>query len=69
MVLREEDLSKLFVAFSQIEDVKTKRHEGTGLGLTITKNLVDLLGGSISVSSRYGEGSTFEVHLPVNNKC
>jgi signal transduction histidine kinase len=66
--IRDEDLNKLFVAFSQIEDAKTKRHEGTGLGLTITKNLIDLLGGSISVSSKYGQGSIFEISLPAENK-
>ncbi|MEK6725780.1 MAG: ATP-binding protein [Deltaproteobacteria bacterium] len=65
--IKEADLDKLFTAFSQVEDAKTKRHEGTGLGLTITKNLVDLLGGSISVSSRFGEGTSFEVHLPIKN--
>lgn len=66
--IRDEDINKLFVAFSQIEDAKTKRHEGTGLGLTITKNLIDLLGGSISVSSKYGQGSIFEIYLPAENK-
>lgn len=64
--IKEEDLNKLFIAFSQLEEVKTKRHEGTGLGLTITKNLLNLLGGSISVSSKYGEGTTFEIYLPLN---
>lgn len=63
--IREEDLDRLFKAFSQLEDAKTKRHEGTGLGLTITKNLADLLGGSMRVSSKYGQGSTFEVTLPL----
>ena len=62
--IKEDDLNKLFTAFSQLEDAKTKRHEGTGLGLTITKSLLDLLGGSISVSSKFGEGTTFEVYLP-----
>ncbi len=62
--IKEDDLNKLFTAFSQLEDAKTKRYEGTGLGLTITKSLLDLLGGSISVSSKFGEGTTFEVYLP-----
>ena len=65
--IKEEDMDKLFSAFSQLEDAKTKRHEGTGLGLTITKNLLNMLGGSISVSSVYGKGTTFEVYLPLNN--
>ncbi|MDI6727592.1 MAG: HAMP domain-containing sensor histidine kinase [Thermodesulfovibrionales bacterium] len=62
--IKESDLSKLFTAFSQLEDAKTKRYEGTGLGLTITKNLLNLLGGSISVSSKFGKGTSFEVYLP-----
>jgi signal transduction histidine kinase len=63
--IKEEDLHKLFTAFSQIEDAKTKTHEGTGLGLTISKNLVELIGGTISITSTYGEGTTFIVSLPI----
>lgn len=63
--IKEDDLSRLFKAFSQLEDAKTKRYEGTGLGLTITKNLLGLLGGNISVSSKFGEGTIFEVYLPL----
>jgi len=62
--IREEDLERLFSAFSQLEDAKTKRHEGTGLGLMITKNLVELLGGHITVRSEFGEGTAFDVRLP-----
>lgn len=58
------DLSKLFVAFSQIEDAHTKSHEGSGLGLAITKELVQMLGGHIGVESESGRGSTFTVYLP-----
>ncbi len=63
--IKEQDLEKLFVAFSQLEDPLTRRHEGTGLGLNITQNLVKMLGGSISVSSRFGKGTEFEVRLPL----
>ncbi len=62
--IREEDLERLFEAFSQLEDAKTKRHEGTGLGLMITKNLVDLLGGRVTVRSEFGKGTAFDVYLP-----
>jgi signal transduction histidine kinase len=65
--IKEQDLDKLFNAFSQLEDAKTKKHEGTGLGLTITKNLLDLLGGDIKVSSRFGHGTTFEITLPLTH--
>ena len=62
--IQEGDLDKLFQAFSQIEDVKTKRHEGTGLGLYVAKILLDLLGGTISVSSTFGKGTSFSIGLP-----
>ncbi len=65
--IKEEDLHKLFTAFSQIEDAKTKKHEGTGLGLTISKNLTELIGGTISIDSIYGKGTTFIVSLPLQN--
>ena len=65
--IKEEDLHKLFTAFSQVEDAKTKQHEGTGLGLTISKNLVELIGGTISITSAYGKGTTFVVTLPLLN--
>ncbi len=63
--IRENEMDKLFLAFSQLEDTMTKRHEGTGLGLTITRNLLSILGGEITVSSTFGEGTTFTVLLPL----
>ena len=67
MGIKEEHLDKLFTAFGQIEDAKTKQHEGTGLGLTISRNFAELLGGSISVSSAFNKGTTFTVSLPLQN--
>jgi signal transduction histidine kinase/HPt (histidine-containing phosphotransfer) domain-containing protein/FixJ family two-component response regulator len=59
--IQKEDLEKLFDPYSQF-NVKANRHiEGTGLGLTITKNLVELMDGTISVESEYGKGSVFTV--------
>jgi len=65
--IKEEDLHKLFIAYGRIEDAKTKKYGGTGLGLTISRNLAELLGGSISVTSIYGKGTTFVVSLPMQN--
>jgi signal transduction histidine kinase len=64
--IRAEDLDKLFIAFNQLEDAQTKRHAGTGLGLTITRELAQLLGGRVEVDSVYDAGTTFTVHIP---KC
>jgi signal transduction histidine kinase len=62
--IRPEDLDKLFIAFNQLEDAHTKRHAGTGLGLTITRELAQMLGGRVTVESAYGVGTTFTVRLP-----
>lgn len=60
----KEDLEHIFDRFSQMEPVYNKKHEGSGLGLTISKHLVDLMQGSIHVTSEMGVGSTFEVEIP-----
>lgn len=54
-----EDLDKLFKSFSQIDGSFTRRYNGTGLGLVISKQLVEIMGGRIWVESETGKGSTF----------
>jgi len=66
--IRDEDLPKLFQEFSQIEPVMTRNKEGTGLGLALSKRLVELHGGTISVTSSFGNGSTFSVILPLTEQ-
>ncbi|MDR3012642.1 MAG: response regulator [Chitinispirillales bacterium] len=62
--IKPEDQDKLFEDFVQFDMRVDKVTEGTGLGLVITKNLCEAMGGSVSVHSAYGEGSTFTARLP-----
>lgn len=61
--IKEEDLNKLFSSFSQVDTVRNRGIEGTGLGLSISQRLCQMMGGSISVTSKYGEGSSFIITL------
>jgi signal transduction histidine kinase/CheY-like chemotaxis protein len=54
---------KIFEKFSQVDGSSTRRHEGTGLGLAITTRIIELMGGTISLESEEGRGSTFRVFL------
>jgi signal transduction histidine kinase len=60
-----EALSYIFEPFRQINSAITRENRGTGLGLTITKQLVELMGGHITIESEVGKGSTFTVWLPL----
>lgn len=62
--IAQEDQSKLFQAFSQLDSTSTRHVEGAGLGLYLCQNLAALLGGSLSFSSEVGKGSTFTLALP-----
>ena len=61
--IKREELPLLFETFSQLDTKKNRNVEGTGLGLAITKNLLELMGGSIAVESTYGEGSRFSFEV------
>ncbi len=62
--MSEEQLARLFERFTQADDSTTRRFGGTGLGLAITRAFSRLMGGEITVSSVYGEGSAFTIELP-----
>jgi len=59
----EERMHKLFKSFSQVDASTTRKYGGTGLGLVISKKLVDMMGGSISVKSKINKGTTFTITL------
>ena len=60
-----EKINKIFDRFYQVDGSHTRDQEGTGIGLALTKELVDLLKGNISVQSKEGEGSTFTISFPL----
>jgi signal transduction histidine kinase/CheY-like chemotaxis protein len=61
--IRAEDMGKLFTSYTQFDTGANRKIEGTGLGLTIAKRIVEMMGGSISVESEYGKGSVFTAHI------
>jgi len=63
--IKEEDMSRLFEPFQQVDMSLRKRHEGTGLGLYLTRKLADLLGGDVSAKSRDIKGSEFTFTIPL----
>ena len=62
--IKQRDIPRLFQDFEQLDSGPARRYEGSGLGLALTKSLVELQGGTISVDSQYGVGTTFSVVLP-----
>ena len=62
--IKSEDMLRLFQDFEQLDSGPSRRYEGSGLGLALTKGLTELLGGTISVDSHHGVGTTVLIVLP-----
>jgi len=65
--MSQESLSRIFQNFAQAEHDTTQKFGGTGLGLALTQRFCTLMGGSVSVTSQLGEGSTFTIEVPYSN--
>ena len=64
----EKDISKVMGTFGQVENKLSRKHEGTGLGLPLSKKLVELMGGKLQIESKLGEGTTVSVIFPCNEE-
>ena len=64
--IKSEDIKRLFTEFEQLESGTARRFGGTGLGLALTRKIVEMTGGAISVESEVAKGSTFSVVLPLS---
>ncbi|MCH7740019.1 MAG: GAF domain-containing protein [Chloroflexi bacterium] len=65
MGISEDDLSKIFHSFYRAPELKSQNVSGTGLGLVIARSIIEMHGGTVSVESEYGIGSTFRIRLPL----
>ena len=63
--ISEKNMDKLFIRFSQVDGSDTRKYGGSGLGLVISKQIAELMGGNISVQSKEGIGSTFIAEIPL----
>lgn len=66
--IKQEDFSKLFIAFSQISSGMGRQTGGTGLGLSLSKKIIEAHNGKVGVFSKIGEGATFYFILPINDR-
>ncbi len=62
--IKEENLEKLFSSFSQVDTKRTRQEGGIGLGLALSQNIVQKMGGVITVKSKYGKGTTIQFVIP-----
>ncbi len=65
--MTQEQQTRVFEAFTQADASTTRKYGGTGLGLAISKKFAEMLGGTITVNSEFGQGSCFTIHLPADS--
>ncbi|MCK5102259.1 MAG: hypothetical protein KAR17_05575, partial [Cyclobacteriaceae bacterium] len=65
----EEEINNIFDRFYQVDNASSRRAEGTGIGLALSKEFVELMNGTIEVKSTAGEGSEFTIQLPISNSA
>src|SRR5262249_35556841 len=63
--IAQSELPRLFERFHRIENTRARTHEGTGIGLALVQELVNLHGGAVDVTSEPGKGTTFSIRLPL----
>lgn len=66
--IRKKDYDKVFAPFTQVDGSLTRKEGGTGLGMAISKQFLELMGGEIWFTSQYGQGTTFYIKLPIKEK-
>ena len=66
--IKKEDFNKIFKKFSRLENHLTSKTQGNGLGLYITKEIVEKMSGTINFTSEIGKGTTFEIKFPFYNE-
>jgi len=64
--IEDKDLNQIFKPFGQVKDILSRSHEGCGLGLSLSKSLAGLHGGSLTLESELGKGITISVTIPAN---
>lgn len=67
--IKPEDIERLFTEFEQIDSAISRRYVGSGLGLALTKRIVELQRGEIEVESEFGKGSTFTIKIPLDSQA
>ena len=62
--ISEQDLERVMEPFTQVDSTLSRQHEGTGLGLPLSRRLVELHGGKLTIESAFGKGTVATIHLP-----